>query len=482
MKQNLKKWVTRIACFAMSLVFGSALAGDVVKSFVHANADEQAMTLELPESARGTGADYLEIDLGSLNITGTHIGIKVNPVTAKDQNGYTPKWSMFRFIFTDANGKEYNTDNFGGIDSTIPATNADGTGTQVTWMYSYLWPLQGFYGTMYLPWALSNGGTEAKPTSAPAEIVKIRIQHNSSYTTARRYMLAHFFSLTDATLVTEEKEVTYGDVRVFETFEKETLDVTEREIFNFGDVDLDSVTWSDNKVMTARYATNAELDKVAEIESKLATEGFKSKYSTSGQIFDFGQEEQTYGNALKWEYGSYYDLYDSGLNSYGSLTVPVSASHSDWTGAKGLTLWMKNPQPYPVSFNLEFSEADDTGAERWNLNGTDYRTAYFYDMTTGEEFSAPTLHVLFVPANFEGWIRLPFSQYACPSWSLAQGHDGIYEDGNLHTNIYITSQFSLNDSVTMYFDNIGLYYDDFNVGMLFGSTLPSIRDCLEVQK
>lgn len=479
MKQNLKKLVTRIACLAITLTVGVVQAGNTIKSFIHANAEQRAMTLELPEGSHGVGADYLEIDLGSLAITGTHIGIKVNPVTATDQNGGSPKWSMFRFIFTDANGKEWNTDNYGEIDTTIPATNVDGSATQVTWMYKYLWPLQGFYGTMYLPWSLSNGGSKDKPTEAPAEIVKIRIQHNSDYASARRYMLAHFFSLTDATLSSEEVDVSFGDVRVFETFEPEALNVTETEIFNFGDVDFDALTWSDNKVMDARLATSDELSKLAEIEANLGKEGFKSKYSTSGQAFDFSREKQTYGNALKWEYGSFYDTYDSKLNAYGSLTVPVDAKHSNFAGAKGLTLWMKNPQPYPVSFNLEFAEADSTGAERWNLNGTDYRTAYFYDMITGEEFSAPTLHVLFVPANFEGWIRVPFSQYACPSWSMGQGHDGIYEEENLHTNIYITSQFAINDSVTMYFDNIGLYYNDFNVGMLFGSTLPSIKNCLE---
>lgn len=302
MKTILKKWAMRIACLAMAFGLGatqaSAAIGPVVEAAVPA-----PMTLELPKSARGTGADYLEIDLGSLELTGTHIGIKVNPVTAKDQNGNSPKWSMFRFIFTDANGKEYNTDNYGGIDSTIPAANADGTATQVTWMYSYLWPLQGFYGTMYLPWALSNGGTEAKPTTAPTEIVKIRIQHNSSYTTARRYMLAHFFTLTDATLTTEKEELSFGDVKVFETFENDTLSVKEKEIFNFGKIDLESISWSSNKVMTARAATQQELDNVAKIEANLATEGFKSKYSTSGQTFEFSREKQTYDNALKWEYG-----------------------------------------------------------------------------------------------------------------------------------------------------------------------------------
>ena len=75
-----------------------------------AEAEEQApLTLELTGEVQGTGADYLEIDLGNLEITGTHIGIKVNPVYAVDQNGNVPRWSMFRFIFTDENGKTYDT-------------------------------------------------------------------------------------------------------------------------------------------------------------------------------------------------------------------------------------------------------------------------------------------------------------------------------------------------------------------------------------
>lgn len=445
-----------------------------------AEAEEQApLTLELTGEVQGTGADYLEIDLGNLEITGTHIGIKVNPVYAVDQNGNVPRWSMFRFIFTDENGKTYDTTNYGGIDTTIPAATTDGAAASVTWMYSYLWPLQGFYGTMYLPWSLSNGGTAQNPTQAPAAITKVRIQHNSSYTTARREMLAHFFTLTDATVVQTDKIEEMGDVRILEDFETNKLDVTEKTIYDFSRTNLDSVVWSANKAMDARFATQEEVEAIAALEEDAALNSWQSKFSVTGQHFTYTPEEAAYGNALKWVYGSYYDEYDSSLNSYGSLTIPLSGERSDFSGAKGLTLWVNNPQAYPVSFNLEFAEAEEGGVERWNLNSTSYRTLYFYDTRTGEEFSAPTLNVAFIPANFCGWVRIPFTMYGVPDWSLAYDYtDGEYDETKPHTAIYITSQFILNDNVTMFFDNVGLYYSDFSVGALFERTLPGIADCM----
>lgn len=459
-------------------------AGAAASAGVPSSAEETfPLTLQLTGEVQGTGADYLEIDLDDLPVTGTHIGIRVNPVYAVDQNGNSPKWSMFRFVFTDKEGKTYDTTNYGGVETTIPAAASDGSATSVTWMYSYLWPLQGFMGTMYLPWALANGGTADNPSPAPTEISKIRIQHNSSYATARREMLAHFFSLTDA-VVEEDDETGYmGDVKIIETFETKKLNVTEKKIYDFSQTDLEKITWSANKAMTARFASADEAEDYNALEANAALASWKSKFSVSGQKFSYLPEECGGGIALKWEYGSYYDEYDPKLNSYGSLAIPLAGERSDFRNAKGLTLWVKNPQSYPVSFNLEFEERESGGSERWNLNGENYRTLYFYDTATGEEFSAPTLNVAFIPANFCGWVRIPFSMYNVPSWSLAnEWTDGVYDENKPHTTVYITSQFILNDNVTMYFDNLGLYYSDFQTGALFSSEAPGIADCMGVSK
>lgn len=473
-----KSVVKGVAVFASAVI--AAVGGGALYQARSSAEEKPPLTLQLSEEVRGTGADYLEIDLGNLEITGTHIGIKVNPVYAIDQNGNKPIWSMFYFRFTGADGNTYSTINYNGVNTAVPAATIDGAATSVTWMYSYLWPLQGFYGTMYLPWSLLNGGTGENPAQAPSAITKIRIQHNSAYTTARREMLAHFFTLTDAVVTEPQTVQTVGDVKILEDFETQKLGVEERVIYDFADADLNSVSWSANKAMSARFATQAETDAIGELAQNAAAASWKSKFTVSGQHFAYMPEEAAYGTALKWEYGSYYDEYDSSLNSYGSLAISLAADKRDFSGAKGLTLWVKNPQAYPVSFNLEFAESENGGSERWNLNGTSYRTLYFYDTQTGEEFSAPTLNVAYIPANFCGWVRIPFSMYAVPDWSMAyEWTDGVYDEEKEHTAIYITSQFILNDNVTMYFDNVGLYYSEFQVGGLFSGRLPGIAELLE---
>ena len=233
------KFIKTVVAVVTSIVF--AVGG--VSFLERTQADEKApLTLELTEEHRGSGSDYLEIEFDKQEIKGTHIGIKVNPVYAVDQNGNNPVWSMFRFIFTDSDGNTWNTDNFNGEDTTIPAATTDGTKTSVTWMYSYLWPKQGFYGTMYLPWYRTNGGSEKNPTKAPSDIVKVRIQHNSSYTTARREMLAHFFCLTDAIVDETEKIERIGDVKILEDFDADLLNVTEEKVlYDFSATDLESI-------------------------------------------------------------------------------------------------------------------------------------------------------------------------------------------------------------------------------------------------
>ena len=87
-----------------------------------------------------------------------------------------------------------------------------------------------------------------------------------------------------------------------------------------------------------------------------------------------------------------------------------------------------------------------------------------------------------VPANFEGWIRVPFGEYNCPNWSQAYSYtDGIFDLNKPHTNFFLTSQFIKNDGVSFLLDNVGIYYEDFVAGKLFDAEKPSIKECLEME-
>lgn len=447
---------------------------------------EYGLAIQLNES-NGDLSDSITFTLDDYVTNCDHLGFKLNPSRAIDQNGNKPMWSMFQMSVTDSDGNVYWTRQTHGetTDSGkyVPSFDENGNFVKTTYGYSYIWPKIGFYGTVYIPYeemTTSEGAALEKGTT----LTSLKITHNSK-SNARREMLTFFFEMVDANVSVGSTSSTWiGDVRVLNDFNSQSTNsgVSNRtQIIDFTKLDPESevVTLSENAKMFARRMTKEEYDGVLDLV-KDNVSVWKANFGTSGQKFDYYPiDNGDYNEALCWKYGIYYEDYDSKLNSYGSLTVPIS--ETNWKGALGLTIYVKNYQSYPCSFNLEFSEQENGGAERWNLNNDFYRMIYCYDVNTGEEYAFHSLNVCELPANFEGWIRIPFSQYECPPWSVAYTWtDAILDLDKKHTSIFITSQFVKNDSVMMMFDNVGLYYQDFEVGKLFDRSKPSIKDCLEM--
>jgi hypothetical protein len=369
----------------------------------------------------------------------------------------------------------------------LPAFSETGIYTDITWGHNYMWPNIGFFGTVYIPWSLTNVGSVDNPTTAPSSITKIRIQTNAKVT-SRQQIITDFFEIIDASLVLPDSNNNWiGDVRLLHDFNNinpASAVTVHKTHFDFSTLDLQSDDFSystDAKIYIETMDQTRFDELMASLEDFDYDEAWKSAYVTSGQKFSAAPfENGEYGQGVHWQYGSYLMDYDSSLNAYGSLRVPISTT--DWRGALGMTIWVKNEQSYPVSFNYEFQEAEQGGTERWNLNSIYYKRIYAYDMNTGEEFSFNTYYVCHIPANFEGWLRIPFAEYECPAWSLAATYnDGILDLNKPHTAIYLTSQFSINDGVSFKFDNVGIYYSEFQVGKLFDRTLPSISDCLDME-
>ena len=445
------------------------------------------LAIQLDES-NGNLSDYITFTLDNYVTKYDHLGFKLNPSYAVDQNGSKPMWSMFQMAVTDTEGNKYYTRQTNGetVDSGkyMPSFDESGNYIKTTYGYSYIWPKIGFYGTVYIPYSEMTT-TDGKVLEKNTTLTSLSITHNSK-SNARQQMLTFLFEMVDANVVigAQAGSSWIGDVKILNDFNATSSAnrVTEKtQVLDFTKLDPESetISLSENAKMYARRMTKAEYDEVLTL-IKDNTTVWKAGFSTSGQPFDYYPiENGNYNEALCWKYGIYYEMYDSKLNSYGSLSVPVS--DSNWKDALGLTIYVKNYQPYPCSFNLEFAEQEDGGSERWNLNSDFYRTIYAYDVNTGEEYAFHSLTVCELPANFEGWLRIPFSEYECPSWSLANAWtDGILDLNRKHTNIYITSQFVKNDSVMMMFDNVGLFYQDFEVGKLFDRSKPSIKDCLEM--
>lgn len=180
--------------------------------------------------------------------------------------------------------------------------------------------------------------------------------------------------------------------------------------------------------------------------------------------------------------------YDPAYNSYSAIHFVFSRKAArDWSAAKGVALYLKNENPYSVSVTPEiFQYNSDTGRlEQYNLNSTGmkYKTVYAYDVNTGLESSWHTQTFLRIPANFEGWIRIPFSQYDAPLWSMA---DAYGNKGVLNTEKYeivtisLTRLFSSNQETAVEVDDIGFYTSEFQAGKGFASDKPTIRECLGI--
>lgn len=278
-------------------------------------------------------------------------------------------------------------------------------------------------------------------------------------------------SLTSETgnVVGELRSASQEDYAVFEGFVTQYNSACETK----GDMKIvESFSFDEDAFAAAGKERTA-----AELFKKLYMSGQESEYA----IVNGGSE----GTALSYICDS--AEYDAGKNSYAGVHFNFGRREAtDWSGANGITVYVENKAPYLASFALEIFQYNlGTGLlEQYNLNdvGQKYKTLYAYNVETGEEFSYHTQTFMRVPANFKGWIRIPFSQYAAPAWSMTPtyGNEGVLDfDKNPVVKISITRLFNSNLDTELIIDDIALYYGDFSVGNLFDPSRQSIRDCIE---
>lgn len=230
-------------------------------------------------------------------------------------------------------------------------------------------------------------------------------------------------------------------------------------------------------------------DMFSALGAERAAKEWNGRYYLSGQISDYSQVNgASGGKALSYYLDS--AAFDAGKNSYAGVHFNFLRRDSfDFSGAKGMAVYVENTSEKLTSIALElFQYNTDTGLlEQYNLNdaGNKYKTLYAYNTETGEEFSYHTQTFMRVPAKFKGWIRIPFSQYAAPGWSMSEtyGNKGVLNfDKYPVVKISMTRLFNANADTNLIIDNVALYYSDFSVGNLFSAAKPSIKQCVESGK
>lgn len=359
-----------------------------------------------------------------------------------------------------------------------------------------------FYGEIVLPFSALNYGAGAEVSSVEAISLTATAAVNSNFASGDTWIVdgvsLYLFEANFATV--EGGSVTIGEEIVDFTQLQPTALTHETSRGNCVG-ELQKATKEDVQVFRAFVNEyNSECEQMGDIKlietfslgsgfSSVGTERasaeFLKKFYRSGQIAGCEQVLEAGNCALAYHIDS--GDYDAGKNSYAGLHFNFAKKEAtNWSGAKGITVFVENTSSCLASFALEVFQYNlSTGLlEQYNLNdvGQKYKTAYAYNVETGEEFSYHTQTFLRVPANFKGWIRIPFSQYAAPAWSMAPayGNEGVLDfDVNPVVKISMTRLFNVNLEMTLIIDNVGLYYSDFGVGSLFDDSVPSIRECVE---
>ena len=301
------------------------------------------------------------------------------------------------------------------------------------------------------------------------------------------------FQRLDATEdATEAADVNYADVRAGQTVYACSSDAFKDDVFRFyaptyvevavrddyADAWIGDVKVLENFDLPSQAAGLNPADKTAVLNGFVTAAGNVSALTYSEK------EGYAYKGMGVWQIGDYGTQYDPSLNAYCNLTFTPNAfadGWSDWTGARGLTLYVENPDSYLRDFNVEFNmQQSDGKLERWNIQ-TQGQRIYAYDVNTGEEFAFYSSSTIYVPARFSGWLRIPFSCFGIPSWSYTSpsyGPDGVMDFSDPVVSVMITSLMSRNTGRTLTFDNLGVYYADFGVNSLFGGSGQSIAGCL----
>lgn len=196
-------------------------------------------------------------------------------------------------------------------------------------------------------------------------------------------------------------------------------------------------------------------------------------------------DKSTGRNCMKIEVGGTAAGVD---NTYGSINIFPKSYTSDWNKwadggenknqkAQGLTFYLKSLSDKEGIINMEFDEIVKNYkgvnvTERWNVQlGA---MIMFYDINTNEEFIRFAKPAIPVPVGFEGYVRIPFTEYQVPTWST-DGDGSLDLTGNM-AGIYFTSNCADFEGLTILIGDIGIYYNKTVISTGFVESPISIKN------
>ena len=420
--------------------------------------------------------------------------------------------SAFRIIVVEEDGEAWQA---GAASGQFVFASSDHNVGYMQTYYNCIWPAKR-EGTLTIPYssmkylekgsvALNNVENDKVLTSIQEIYLAMDMAESSA---AAKYRKIAFATIADVDFVAEKVAV-FADLTsytVSEVKEKKAdanFESAEKSIVTMpcSTNDISNTNWVLGRATLQELASKAAITEqyIGDVKVldnfKISDNGYTEEekdeiigsfYSTYGEVsylsYDILGDNTP---ALEWKMGNYVNEYQNVSGGYCGLTIDPIADADDWAnwqGTKGMTLRIKNPQSKEVSFNIAFQQKLDGKTIAYRMNYSN-ATVYALDALTGEEFSFRTGAVssfssgpaIYIPANFDGWIRLDFSSFGKYS---ATGPDEMDLTNDIIA-LKITSYMLDNSDARILFGAVGVYYDTFTIGWNFDGTGKTIADCLQ---
>ncbi len=484
--KRVKKLVCLLTAVALSL---GALVVNTTTVF-----GSEKTPLVVCTSVKRTQHEYIKVDLDqALQVQGNNLAI-----TLYVKNVSLPT-AQVSLSITDSNGTEYKSNTYNAKKlNAVKFGNEQNSAVKVNLLKNseFFDVNYGFYGTVYIPYTELNRAANLTPSDVKSVKVGFGAQSLGYDSLEVDIQKVYVFNVADVTLNSNGEQT--AENKLVDFLELQTQDITvigdTLELTKADEYDMDSLEYNVahqgdlcERIGDVKVVHNFDLKSgLTALNSDGALHDRLWTYSKMGQTCTYSFEQSlagNYGDMLKYTLGVQQDPNVS--NVYSSLHFNLDGDSQDWSGAKGITCWIKNPAPteYSMGFEIFLYNPKTDLVEQYNLNSVKslYKTVYAYNVVTGEEFSYNTQTFIRIPANFEGWIRVPFSQYDAPNWSTLEPYNnqGVFDTNNYRVvKMSFSRLLKSNFGSTLYFDNLGVYYNDFAVGGLFEQDKPSIKDCL----
>ncbi len=492
----MNKWKAVLAC--MTVCATVAVGTNVPAGSGRANAgaskaDFSEAPVLVSTDVKRSGSESMRVALDSAHtVTGNCAAVKVYV-----KNASLPAVLM-SVSLTDSAGKTYKSNTFdAGKASAVDYAAAGDEYKKLNRVKDseFIEVPYGFYGTVYLPYASFNRNAGETPADIQSVEVGFGAQSLGYDTLEADIQKVYVFGVYDAAF-DEEKRAESARSTIVDYSEKAIADISvdgdTLVLAKADEYDMDSLEYAYNhKKDACKQIGDVKIVNDFDIPAALTALNAEKaqadrlwRYSKMGQTSEYSfVESGISGEMLKYTLPT--EQNPDVSNVYSSLHFNLADDAQDWSGAKGITCWVKNPAATEYSVNFEiFLYNDKTDIlEQYNLNSSSsaYKTVYAYNTATGEEFSYNTQTFIRVPASFEGWLRIPFSQYEAPAWTMNKPYnsEGVFDiDRYKVYKISFSRLLKSNYGSTLYMDNLGAYYDDFSVGGLFDKTKPSIKECM----